>query len=389
MNSNKMDKKIVKYFVLIAVLVLAIYKFDVILAGAQKLLRILNPLILGAIMAYVLNIVLKMLEKIYFKISKNKIICNSRRGVCIALSFVIIFLIIYFIFNLVIPELINALTILVKWIPNGVAWIENYLNSYVDKLPVIEDWVNNIQLDWDATIKNVAKYVTTGLGGILGSTIDIVSGVGSKFMNFVIGLIFAIYLLANKEKLANQLKRMIRAYCKPTFIEKLRSVFLVVDDTFSNFIIGQCTEAVILGSLCALGMWICQFPYALMVGTFVGATALIPIVGAYIGGTVGFVMILTVSPIKALFFLLFLLVLQQLEGDLIYPKVVGQTIGLPGIWVLAAVTVGGGLFGIVGMLIGVPVTATLYKLLRNDVNAKNMKLDIPKKIVETGDNNES
>ena len=162
-----------------------------------------------------------------------------------------------------------------------------------------------------------------------------------------------------------------RAYVKEDTIIRLRNIYRTADETFSSFIIGQCTEAVILGTLCTVGMLLLRFPYAPMIGAFIGATALIPIVGAYLGAAVGAFMILTVDPLKALLFIIFIVVLQQLEGNLIYPKVVGSSIGLPGIWVLAAVTVGGGLGGIGGMLLGVPVAATVYKLIRNDVNRRN------------------
>ena len=183
-------------------------------------------------------------------------------------------------------------------------------------------------------------------------------------------MIFAIYILASKEKLQSQIARTAKAYVKPEILKRTENVLKVADETFSSFIVGQCTEAVILGVLCIIGMKLFGFPYAPMVGTFIGATALIPVVGAYIGGAVGFIMILTVSPVKAALFLVFLVVLQQLEGNIIYPRVVGSSIGLPGMWVLASVTIGAGLGGIVGMLLGVPMAATAYKLLRSDVNKR-------------------
>ncbi|HJD30447.1 MAG TPA: AI-2E family transporter, partial [Candidatus Eisenbergiella stercorigallinarum] len=174
---------------------------------------------------------------------------------------------------------------------------------------------------------------------------------------------------------SSQAKRILRAYLKEKTVREIGRVIRTADDTFSSFIIGQCTEAVILGTLCALGMLVFDFPYAVMIGSFIGVTALIPIVGAYLGAGLGAFMILTVDPLKALLFLIFIVVLQQLEGNLIYPRVVGSSIGLPGMWVLAAVTVGGGLMGIGGMLLGVPLTATAYKLLRSDVNDRNARKD--------------
>ena len=183
----------------------------------------------------------------------------------------------------------------------------------------------------------------------------------------------------SKEKLADQFKRTVRAFVRPSWIERGKRVLVTADRTFSSFIVGQVTEAVILGSLCTLGMLLFRFPYAPMIGAFIGATALIPIVGAYLGASVGAFMILTQDPLKALLFLVFIVVLQQLEGNLIYPKVVGSSIGLPGMWVLAAVTIGGGLLGIPGMLLGVPSVATVYKLLGYGVNRRNARMQREKK----------
>ena len=201
----------------------------------------------------------------------------------------------------------------------------------------------------------------------VGGTVSLVAGAASSIANLLIALVFAGYLLLGKERLAGQLGRVAHAYLSPEWEARVRYVVSVFDQTFHRFIVGQCLEAVVLGTLCALGMALLGFPYAVMTGTVVGATALIPVVGAYIGGAVGFLLVLTDSPVQALLFVVFLVVLQQLEGDLIYPRVVGSSIGLPGVWVLAAVTVGGGVGGILGMLLGVPTAASLYRLLAHDV----------------------
>lgn len=370
MKQGKMDKKIVKYFLLAAVLVLVVTRFSMITAFISKVWGIAFPLVLGAVMAYILNIIMSKLEKYYFPKSQNKIVKRTKRFVCIFLSIFLILLIVFLIFRLIIPELINTITLIREWIPIEFAKLQNVLADHSDQIPELEKWINSLSFNWEGTTQKVFQYLTSGVGGIVGSTITLVGTIGVGITNFVIGLIFAIYILANKEKLQRQLKRITTAYCKPSVVEKVQGVLSVADETFSSFIIGQCTEAVILGILCVLGMKIFQFPYAPMVGTFIGATALIPVVGAYLGAAVGFVMILTVSPIKAVLFIVFIVVLQQLEGNIIYPRVVGSSIGLPGMWVLAAVTIGGGLSGIGGMLLGVPLAATFYKLIKNDVNRK-------------------
>lgn len=290
--------------------------------------------------------------------------------VCIFLSLFLIVLIVFLIFRLVIPELVNTITMIGHWVPIELTRLQEFLAENMDQLPEMEEWISSLKFDWEAIGQKLFQYLTSGVGGILDSTITLVGTIGVGVTNFVIGLIFSIYILANKEKLKRQLMKMAKAYCKPSFMEKATGVLKVANQTFSSFIVGQCTEAVILGTLCIIGMKLFRFPYAPMVGTFIGATALIPVVGAYLGGAVGFLMILTVSPVKAVLFVVFLVVLQQLEGNIIYPRVVGSSIGLPGMWVLAAVTIGGGIAGVGGMLLGVPLAATVYKLLRSDVNKR-------------------
>lgn len=214
--------------------------------------------------------------------------------------------------------------------------------------------------------------LATGVGNVVEVVVWAVSSVVSGVVTAIVSIIFAIYILTGKEKLGQQGNRLMHRYMKPRWCEKFTYVLSVLDRCFHKYIVGQCTEAVILGILCMVGMWILRLPYAPMIGALIGFTALIPVAGAYIGGGVGAFIILMESPIKAGIFLVFLVVLQQFEGNIIYPRVVGSSIGLPAIWVLAAVTVGGGLMGILGMLLAVPVAATIYTLLKNDVNQGNI-----------------
>ena len=211
------------------------------------------------------------------------------------------------------------------------------------------------------------ELITTGIGGAVTAVVSAVSSVFSVVVTTLLSLIFSAYLLASRDRLSRQLHRLGRAYLKPAWRARLRYVLGVVNNCFHSYIVGQCIEAVILGVLCALGMLLFRFPYAGMIGALVGFTALIPVAGSYIGAFVGALMILTHSPLQALLFLVFLVVLQQLEGNLIYPRVVGSSVGLPGLWVLAAITVGGSLMGVLGILLSVPVAASLYRLLRDDL----------------------
>lgn len=372
MEKKKLDLRIVKYMVLAAALVLIILYFEPVVSMVGNLWGILFPLTLGCILAYILNIIMTGLEKLYFPKASSEFIKKSRRPVCVLFSIILTLGIVVFIVKLVVPELINAIVVLGKGIPPYLEKLQNWLLGYSKEWPQIKEWLDSAQLDWENILKNVFSYVTSGVGGLLNSTFTIVGVLGSWIINLVISLIFSIYFLLNKEKLLGQFKRILNVYGKPGRTERFYRIAGVAHDTFRHFIIGQCTEAVILGSLCAVGMLILRFPYAVMVGTLVGATALLPIVGAYIGAAVGAFLIFTVNPLQALAFLVFLVVLQQIEGNLIYPKVVGSSIGLPALWVLAAVTVGGGIGGITGMLVGVPLTATAYKLLGRDVKRREM-----------------
>ena len=271
--------------------------------------------------------------------------------------------------ELIIPELKSCIEVLVSGIPE----FSNHIIDLIKENPHIQDLlpesVSTLNIDmvnWKEVIDNTLKWFTLGAGTV----IEYVTSFFSIIFNFVVGLIFAIYILSDKENLSNQFKRMIKTYTNDKISKNLFYVLRVTDQCFHNFIVGQCMEAVILGGLCIIGMLILRLPYAVMIGVFIGCTALIPIAGAYIGAIVGVIMIFTVSPIKAVFFIVFILILQQLENQLIYPKVVGSSIGLPGIWVFASVMIGGGLFGIQGVLFGIPTVSVIYQLIKNDLRKR-------------------
>ena len=230
--------------------------------------------------------------------------------------------------------------------------------------------------DWNDFTSKILNRVGSGVEVIFTGIASVIGAFTMSVTNFVIARIFAIYLLARKDKIMADIRRTKNAFLNEKTNKLVSKVLRTAHDTFKNFFVGQFVEAIILGSLCMIGMTILGFPYAAMTGAVIGVTALIPIVGAYIGAAVGAFMICTESPIKALWFIVFLVILQQIEGNLIYPKVVGSSVGLPGIWVLAAVTVGGGLFGIAGMLLGVPTLATAYKLYHESLEKREEKCGI-------------
>jgi len=328
------------------------------------------PLIIGCVMAYVINILMGFYEKWYDKLFKVDIALKIKRAVCLILAFLSLFGIVALIINLVLPELINCIASFIRLIPGALQTVVNIVGEE-QILAMFPELQNGFDFASISTqVEQLLRTVIGGVGGAVGSIVTAVSSAVSVVVNVVIGLIFSLYVLLDKESLGRRCKTLISTYLSKA-ADKIFYVVEVLDESFHSFIVGQCIEAVVLGTLCVIGMWIFQFPYAVMIGVFIGFTALIPIAGAYIGATVGAIMILTVSPLQAIQFLVFIVVLQQLEGNLIYPKVVGESIGLPGIWVLTAITIGGGVLGVGGMLLAVPLFASIYRLIREDVARRN------------------
>lgn len=349
---------------------LAIHYWEKLTKLAGVFLGAASALILGCVIAYVLNILMSFYEKHYFPKSRKESVEKSRRIVCMLAAMLTLVALIGLIIGLVLPELAACIRLLIAEIPvaidGAVEWLED---TGTLSAVMSEDSIASLTaIDWQAKMAELLSVLASGVGGVAQAAVGAVTATISVIAQFVIGLIFAIYLLIGKESLISQCSRLMEHYLKPSWNEKVRYVAGIFNDSFHRFIVGQCIEAVVLGLLCILGMSILRLPYAMMIGTLIGFTALIPVAGAYIGAGVGAFMILTVSPVQALIFLIFIVVLQQLEGNLIYPKVVGSSIGLPGVWVLAAVTIGGGVMGISGMLLGVPTAAALYRLIRNDLN---------------------
>lgn len=331
------------------------------------------PLIIGCVMAYVINILMGFYEKWYDRLFKVEIALKIKRIVCLILAFVSLAGIIALVVNLVLPELINCIASFIRLIPGALQMVVDFIGKeqLLKFFPELYSGFDFASIS--AEIESIAKTVLGGVGGAVGSIMTAVSSAASVLVNVVIGLIFSLYVLIEKEKLGAQTRTLIQTYM-PNMAKKIFFVTEVVDDSFHSFIVGQCIEAVVLGVLCVIGMLLFRFPYAVMIGVFIGFTALIPVAGAYIGAAVGAIMILTVSPLQAIQFLVFVVVLQQLEGNLIYPRVVGQSIGLPGIWVLTAVTIGGGVLGVGGMLLAVPLFAAGYRLIKEDVLRRNPDL---------------
>ena len=370
---NKDVKKIIWLVVGLFVLFLAIRYWAVIEGMVTLGIDAATPLLIGCVMAYVINILMNFYEKWYDRIFKVEVAKKVKRIVCIIFAFLSLGGILAFVVNMILPELINCIASFIRMIPDAVDWLVEFVGEerLYDYFPFLQGGFDFSTIS--TQIEELLKSVLNGVGGAVGSIVTALTNVVSVIVSFVIGLIFSLYVLLDKEKLCAQAKQMVTTYL-PKKSEKILYVTRVVNESFHSFIVGQVTEAVILGVLCIIGMSIFRFPYAVMIGVFIGFTALIPIAGAYIGAGVGAVLMLTTDPLLALEFLIFIVVLQQLEGNLIYPRVVGNSIGLPGIWVLTAITVGGGVLGIGGMLLAVPLAAAAYRLLREDMTRRQSKV---------------
>lgn len=350
----------------IFVLYLCIVYWKFIAGGVSKLLGAAVPILAGFAICYVVNILMGFYENKAFKKIKNEKFNKVKRPVCIILAFLTLIAIIGLVTGLVVPQLVSCIKLIISMLPGAI----EKLVAYVQTLPAIsKDAVEYLEnIDVEKIISQVAGVLTSGVGNVMDTVFKAATSVVSGVVTTLLSIIFAIYLLVGKDNLIKKADKVFNHYVPDKYKNKIYYVLRVVDESFHKYIVGQCLEAVILGVLCTLGMMLLRLPYAAMIGALVAFTALIPVAGAYIGAAVGAFMILMVSPIKALVFLIFLVILQQLEGNLIYPKVVGNSLGLPSILVLAAVTIGGGIAGVGGMLLGVPITAAIYRIVKDDMN---------------------
>ncbi|MDM8299945.1 AI-2E family transporter [Collinsella tanakaei] len=341
---------------------LGIYYWPNIAGFVGLIASAVAPLALGLVLAYPLNILMSFFERHFLPASDNRLVCRLRPAISLVAALLTLVVVATAVLWLVVPQLIDCVRLLIDEVPVATVALFDWLE---ESDLITPDLVNSVSasleaFDWKSHVSDLAGVVMSGVVGA-------VSGVVSGTATFFLGFIFALFVLLNKERLAVQRDLIMERYLRADLLLRVRYVLGIADDCFHRFLVGQCTEAVVLGALCAVGMLILGLPYPLMIGALTAFMALIPIVGALISGAIGAFLILMVSPVQALIFLIFIVVLQQLEGDLIYPHVVGSSIQLPGIWVLAAVTIGGGAFGIAGMFVGVPLAAAAYRLLRNDV----------------------
>lgn len=334
-------------------------------------LNSITPIIIGACLAYLINLLMDFLEKSLFPNGVKGKVNQYKRTICMVFSVVIAVGFLVLVIYMIIPELINCITTFTKEFPTLMSDISQ--NKVVQKM-IPENALNTLKdLDWSSYIEKISNFLFTGVGGAVNTVANVASSVASVVITILMGIIFSFYILTGKEKLISQVKRVSNVILKQKITEKISGYIRVIDECFHNYIVGKLLDAVIIGIMCAAIMLICRMPYVAMISTLIGFTALIPVVGAYIGTIIGAFMMLTVSPLKALMFIIIIVVIQLVEGNLIYPKIMGSSLGLPGIWVLAAVTIGGSTFGILGMLIGVPVFAAFYKIAGEGVRKREKR----------------
>lgn len=359
-------KNCFKIGVSIFLLYLCIHYWEGIVGVALAMLSATTPLLLGGVIAYLVNILMSIYEKYYFPKSKKNVVIKSRRPVCMVGAFATLITIVLLLIRLVLPQFISCVQLIFAELPG---FIEVIINEIEDMHILPENIMDSLSSEnWREQIGQVFQLLTSGIGNVMDVILRTISSVFSVAVTALMSVIFSIYLLLGKDKLKAQFNRVMRHYLRKSWCDNIDYLLDTLNRCFRRYIVGQCTEAVIIGCLCTLGMLLLGLPYATMIGALIGFTALIPVAGAYIGALVGAFMIFMVSPIEAVIFLVFIVVLQQLEDNLIYPRVVGSSLGLPGIWVIAAVTIGGGVMGVVGMILSVPLTATLYTIIRDDIN---------------------
>ena len=372
-NREKM-KQIRKLMVLAAVLALAVIYSEKVLWGGAFLLGIMRPFIYGGGVAFVLNIPMKLIEEKRLVRRKNKAAKKWKRPLSMVLSLALILLVLAVVIGMVLPQIALTAAEVGRKVPAFMEQMVQMFEQLAEDEPALADWVGKLEtmeINWDSIQENIVHFLKNGAGNVLNSTFNVAGSIISGVVNGAIALVFALYILAQKERLASQGKRLISAYLPARIGDRLLEICSLLYKNFSNFITGQCLEAVILGAMFVVSMSIFRMPYALMVGVLIAVMALIPIVGAFIGCAVGAFLIMINNPLQALWFVVLFLVLQQIEGNLIYPRVVGNSVGLPSIWVLMAVSIGGSLFGIAGMLMFIPLMSTGYALLRESVNKRN------------------
>lgn len=369
MDYKKIDQLIMKYLVILGCIWFVLYRTDLLLFLINKIVQAFSTIGIALLVAFVLNLVMVRYQDV-LKNTKISFLDKYKVVISLLLSLITIVFVIYSLCMLVIPEILNSITLLLDVVPHHTQSIFDRLVLFFEDAPSIATVLESIQIDWKSLFDNTMSFMGNGFTDFIDTTITMTLSVLGTAFNSILVVVFSIYLVLEKNRLLQTINRVIKLYTSNKQYRRIKYIYVTVNDTFGSFISGQCMEAVILGTLCALGMTLFRMPYAVMIGTLVGTINIIPIVGAYIGGSIGAFLVFTVSPTTAFFFVCYLIILQQFESTIIYPRVVGNSVGLPGIYVLATVMVFGSLAGIPGMFLGIPIVASGYKLLKVYIEKK-------------------
>ena len=367
-------KKLTKWLIGVAaaciLIFLGVQNIGAVAGAFSWCIGILMPLIIGCAIALVVNVPMDFLEKKLWKNSKNEFLSAARRPIAFIISFAFIIGLFVGVIAIVLPTLIETVTVIVKSVIEQVNRINSMSDAEIAALP-LGKFI--LKIDWNNLVESAKSWLAARAGLITNTVFGTITSLFSGIMDLFVSIVFSIYILFGKEKIMKQTQRLVNVWLPKKTGEWSYRAASLLNVNFKNFIAAQFFEAIILGALCFIGMLIFAFPYAAMVSILVGVTALVPIVGGFVGCGIGAFMMLTVDPIKALWFAVFFVVLQQIEGNLIYPKVMGSRVNLPSMWILAAVSIGGGIGGAVGMLLAVPITSTLYVLFNEATEKRELK----------------
>ena len=374
MELSKENMKKIRGLILFTILILvAMWNYKLLFAGVKFLGNVILPFAIGGAIAFILNVPMNFIERKLFgkaKEEKKKWAVNLARPLSFILALGFVIGIIGLVVFVVVPELGRTIMNLGKTLQVVIPKVQVWASNVFQDNPELVSYINGLEFEWDKILGDLVNFLKNGAGSVLGGTVEAAMSIISGVSTFFIAFVFSCYVLFQKEKLNVQVRKLMYAFLPEDWTNIFIALGSVTYKTFSSFLTGQCVEAVILGSMFFVVMSIFDFPYAMLISVLIAFTALIPVFGAFIGCGVGTVLILLVDPMKGLLFVVLFLVLQQIEGNFIYPHVVGNSVGLPSMWVLAAVSVGGSLMGVVGMLIFIPIVSVMYTLLRGIVNRR-------------------
>lgn len=370
MNFNKETMKKLMLLILYTIVVFSlVFHLSSVMSFFKWVLGLLFPFLVGGTIAFILNVPMRFIEKHLSLKEGNRL----KRPASLLLAIVMVGLVVFFVMFLVLPQLTDTILTLRNSIPASLMRFQKSAEQLFAENPGIMSFINSFEIDWKSAVETIVSFISNGAGTLLSSTVTAAMSIASGIVIFGIAFVFAIYILLQKENLARQFKKLFYAYLPEKGVEQMLRILRLAEQTFSRFLTGQCAEAVVLGTMFFVTLSVFRLPYALLIGVLIAFTALIPMFGAFIGLAVGIFLMLLSSPIQVLWFILIFFTLQQIEGNLIYPHVVGGSVGLPSIWVLAAVSLGGSMMGIVGMLIFIPLCSVIYSLVREDVNKRIKK----------------